>query len=199
MLSRAASPPPPAPRSPARHATQGRVWFEGGQSPLIKRIPKHGFSRAALKKPLQELDLSALARFVRAGRVDASQPVTLRALHESGVVGRFRHGVKLLGADALEGLPPLRLEVSGASRAAREAVERAGGEVRLVYFNRLGLRAHTKPHKFDMMPKRARVPPRLRDRGLAVPTIEEQIEEAARLGKVLNPPYNYREAPAARK
>ena len=56
-------------------------------------------------------------------------------------------------------LPPLRLEVSDASESAKKAVEAVGGEVKLVWYNRLGLRYLLKPEKFEGPPKRAAIPP----------------------------------------
>jgi hypothetical protein len=55
------------------------------------------------------------------------------------------------GADtfAEECKTPIHIQVSHASKTAQEAVERAGGKVELVYFNRRGLRAHLKPWKFE--------------------------------------------------
>lgn len=58
------------------------------------------------------------------------------------------------GADtfAEECKTPIHIQVSHASKTAQEAVERAGGKVELVYFNRRGLRAHLKPWKFQQLP-----------------------------------------------
>lgn len=51
---------------------------------------------------------------------------------------------------------PIHLEVSQASKSAIEAVEKAGGTVTCVHFNKLALRALLKPHKFEILPWRAR-------------------------------------------
>lgn len=70
-------------------------------------------------------------------------------------------GVKLLGTGT-EGFDlPIRLAVSAASASAIEAIERAGGSIRTVYHDRLGLRAVLSPHKFEVLPRQAYPPPRL--------------------------------------
>ncbi len=60
----------------------------------------------------------------------------------------------LQGAEsfAQECRSPVHIEVSHVSATAKAAIEKAGGKVELVYFNRRGLRAHLKPFKFDVLP-----------------------------------------------
>lgn len=72
----------------------------------------------------------------------------------------------LLGSVACQGAEhvhmPVHVEVTRASQAAIEAIEKAGGTVTCAHFNRLALRALLKPHKFDTeLPRRARPPPKL--------------------------------------
>lgn len=147
-----------------------RPWYEGGQTPLYKRTPKRGFTNFTQVK-LAPLNLSRLMLWISSGKIDPTQPITLKVLKDSNVV-RFKHGVKLLGQGAETLKIPLQLEVSDVSASARAAIEGAGGKVLKVYFNRLGLRAHLVPQKFDILPKRAAVPPRLRHRNYDYPTHE---------------------------
>lgn len=56
---------------------------------------------------------------------------------------------------------PIHLEVSFASSTAIKAVEAAGGTVTCVHFNRLALRSLLKPYKYNLLPHRARPPPRI--------------------------------------
>ena len=58
---------------------------------------------------------------------------------------------------------PITIEVSQASETAIKAIEAAGGSITSVYHNRLGLRAHLKPHKFETLPLQARPPPKKMD------------------------------------
>lgn len=89
----------------------------------------------------------------------------MRTLRDSGAIpANVRHGVKLLAAGYHTAqhsppLPPLHIEVSDASASAKRAIEAAGGSVRLVWYNRLGLRHLLKPHKLQRAPRRAAVPP----------------------------------------
>ena len=81
------------------------------------------------------------------------------------------HGVKLIGDRAnmptLES--PLTIELASATKGAEDAVVRAGGRVVRVYHNRLGMRAHLLPHKFDRLPQPATVPPAMRAKGFVHP------------------------------
>ena len=61
------------------------------------------------------------------------------------------------------------------SASARTAVEEAGGKVDVVYFTPLTLRAHLKPHKFDILPRIARPPPRLQHKEYANVKWEDQL------------------------
>ena len=94
----------------------------------------------------------------------------MKVLYDSGLVSKPpKFGVKLLargyhtqGEGRGKGrvaLPAMKLEVSDVSVSAKRAVEEAGGEVKLVWHNRLGLRYLLKPEKFHTPPKRAAIPP----------------------------------------
>ena len=89
----------------------------------------------------------------------------MRTLRDSGAIrATIRHGVKLLASGYHKTkqsppLPPLNIEVSDASASAKRAIEAAGGSVKLVWYNRLGLRHLLKPHKFEQPPRRAAIPP----------------------------------------
>lgn len=100
--------------------------FEGGQMPLYRRLPKRGFKNP-FRKVYEVINLGRLQDALSAGRLDAGQPVDLAALKAAGLVSGRRDGVKLLaGGDLTTGLA---LHVSGASKAAIDAVEKAGGTV----------------------------------------------------------------------
>ena len=132
--------------------------FEGGQTPLHLKIPKTGFSNARFKAELKALNVEKLQQFIDKGRLDAEKPITMKELFDSNIVGKIPHGVKLLGRGHIK--TPVRIEVTRASKSAIEAIEAAGGTVVCGWYNRLNLRALLKPHKFDVIPRRARPPPR---------------------------------------
>ena len=112
---------------------------------------------------MAELNLGKLQEFIDQGRIDPSQPITMRELMESNVCGKIKHGVKLLAKGADKLTTPVTIEVSRASRAAIDAVEGAGGRITTVYYNRLALRALLKADRFDILPRRARPPPKVMD------------------------------------
>lgn len=128
---------------------------------MIKRIPKRGFTNGKFTRPLDELNFFKLQYFIDTGRIDPSKTITMKHLFDTRIVGKIKHGVKLLskGADRLR--QPITIEVTRASKSAIDVVETAGGRVTTVYYNRLGLRALLKPHTFEgSLPRRARPRPK---------------------------------------
>ena len=149
----------------ARSGNKPRLGFEGGQTPLRLRLPKRGFNNSRFALAFEALNLDKLERFVEVGRLDPGQLITMKTLRDQGVVSKnLKGGVKVLGRGAAEFSTPVHLEVSQASATARAAIEKAGGSVTEVYYNRLGLRALLKPEKFPVMIKNARPPPKLAKR-----------------------------------
>ena len=102
--------------------------YEGGQMPLYQRLPKRGFNNINAKR-YAVINLGILQKFVDAGKIDAKNPVDEDALVASGLVTHKRDGVRLLAKGELSA--KLDLTVTGASKAAVEAVEKAGGKVTL--------------------------------------------------------------------
>ncbi|MCB2115213.1 MAG: 50S ribosomal protein L15 [Rhodobacteraceae bacterium] len=102
--------------------------YEGGQMPLFRRLPKRGFNKPNQKK-FAVVNLGQLQAFVDAGKLDAKADVTEDALVAAGVVRRKLDGVRLLAKGEIKA--KLKLALTGASRAAVEAVEKAGGSVTL--------------------------------------------------------------------
>ena len=136
--------------------------FEGGQTPLYKRLPKIGFHNFGARE-MQILNIDKIQQFIDMGRLQPSSTsmITMRDLIATGLVSQLRDGVKLLANGKDEFKSPIHLEVSAASTDAISAIEKAGGTVTCVHFNKLALRSLVKPYKFDILPHRARPPPRL--------------------------------------
>ncbi|KAL0079678.1 ribosomal protein L18e/L15P [Phycomyces blakesleeanus] len=129
-------------------------WFEGGQTPLVKRLPKRGFFNQHGKE-YQEVNLDRLQHWIVSGRIDASKPITMKDLLDSRCIHKIEDGVKILSVGAEQFNIPITIEVSRASQKAIEAIEKAGGTVSLRYFNAIGLRALIHPEKFTKTPKAA--------------------------------------------
>ena len=102
--------------------------FEGGQMPIHRRVPKRGFHNINRTVP-DIVNLGRLQIAIDRGKIDSQKPVTIPILREAGLVGSGRDGVRLLAKGELK--TKVEIEVSGASGAAVEAVEKAGGTVRL--------------------------------------------------------------------
>ena len=100
--------------------------YEGGQMPLYQRLPKRGFNKPNRKK-FAVVSLGLIAKFVEAGKIDASAEITEDALVASGLVRRKLDGVRVLAKG--EVTTKLNIAVTGASRAAIDAVEKAGGKL----------------------------------------------------------------------
>lgn len=102
--------------------------FEGGQMPIDRRLPKRGFKNI-FRKRYTAVNVGRLQVAIDAGRLDPAAPVTISALRAAGIVGQVRDGVRLLANGELKA--KLSIEVTGASRAAIAAVEKAGGSVQV--------------------------------------------------------------------
>ncbi|MCL4147192.1 UNVERIFIED_CONTAM: hypothetical protein GTU68_019889 [Idotea baltica] len=90
--------------------------YEGGQMPLYQRLPKRGFN-----------NLGLIQKFVDAGKLDIKAVITEDALVAAGVVRRKRDGIRILAKGDVTA--KLNLDVTGASKTAIEAVEKAGGSL----------------------------------------------------------------------
>ena len=102
--------------------------FEGGQTPIHRRLPKRGFNNYT-RKEYEVVNLGALQKAVDAGTLDAKKAVNLDALKAAGLVRKAATEVKLLAKGALSA--KLNIEVQFASDSAKAAVEKAGGKVTL--------------------------------------------------------------------
>ena len=100
--------------------------FEGGQMPLHMRLPKRGFNNP-FGKDYAEVNLGQVQKLVDAKKLDAKNTIDHEALKAAGVARGGKDGVRLLAKGELSA--KLTFKVAGASKAAVEAVEKAGGSV----------------------------------------------------------------------
>ncbi|MBN8966875.1 MAG: 50S ribosomal protein L15 [Rhizobiales bacterium] len=103
--------------------------FEGGQMPLHRRLPKRGFNNI-FRVELAEVNLDRLQDAINAKKLDAGSTINAEALVKSGVLRRSKGGVRLLGRGKLTS--KVTIEVHGATKSAVEAVEKAGGSVKIL-------------------------------------------------------------------
>jgi large subunit ribosomal protein L15 len=103
--------------------------FEGGQMPLHRRLPKRGFNNI-FRLDLTEVNLDRLQEAIDSGKIDAKATINAEALVKSGLLRRAKDGVRLLGRGELKA--KVTIEVYGATKTAIEAVEKAGGSVKIL-------------------------------------------------------------------
>ena len=108
----------------ARSGGSIRLGFEGGQMPLIRRLPKRGFNNAAFHKHYAVVNVSELNAF-KSGTV-----VNEQLLRESNLIRGHFAGIKVLGDGEVK--HDLKVEVDKISASAREKIEKAGGTVTLL-------------------------------------------------------------------
>ena len=101
------------------------VWFEGGQMPIYRRLPKYGFNNP-FRKENRIVNVGRLAKMIGDGRLDPDQDITPEVLAEAGAV-RKPERVKVLGGGEID--EALTIEAHAFSDAAREKIEAAGGSV----------------------------------------------------------------------
>ncbi|NMG40095.1 50S ribosomal protein L15 [Chelativorans sp. ZYF759] len=102
--------------------------FEGGQMPIYRRLPKRGFKNI-FGKDFNEVSLARIQTAIDAKKLDAKETVTTEALIKAGVVRRAKDGVRILSGGELKA--KVTFEVAGASKAAIEKIEKAGGSIKL--------------------------------------------------------------------
>ena len=102
------------------------AWFEGGQMPLQRRIPKFGFTNN-FRTEYQALNIDQVVNFIESGKL--SDEITLDDLITAGIIKKGGK-VKLLGSGSIE--DKISIEVHACSDSAKEKVEKAGGEVTIV-------------------------------------------------------------------
>ena len=98
--------------------------YEGGQMPLYQRLPKRGFTKPNRKK-FAVVNLGLIQKFIDDKKLDAKKAISEDVLIESGLVRRKLDGVRILAKGDISS--KVTLEVTGASKSAVEAVEKAGG------------------------------------------------------------------------
>jgi len=103
--------------------------FEGGQMPLHMRLPKRGFNNI-FAKDYAEVNIGLVQKALDAQKLDAKGTIDHDALKAAGLARGGKDGVRLLGKGELSA--KLSFKVAGASKGAREAVEKAGGSIELI-------------------------------------------------------------------
>lgn len=112
--------------------------FEGGQTPLYRRMPKRGFRNTAFQKDFVVVNLDDLQKAIDAKRAPLDEVITAKHMIAAGLLRRSLDGVRLLGTGAETFNSKITIEVAGASKSAVAAVEKAGGRVVFLALEREG-------------------------------------------------------------
>lgn len=103
--------------------------FEGGQMPIYRRLPKRGFNNI-FASDYVVVSLGRIQTAIDAKKLDPKATIDAAALKAAGVIRRPKDGVRILADGELSA--KVSIEVAGASKAAVEKIEKAGGSVKLL-------------------------------------------------------------------
>ena len=104
----------------ARSGSKNRSWFEGGQMPIHRRLPKRGFSNSLFRKTYQVVNIQAINEL-------GLETVDAQILQEKGLVRSALQPIKILGDGNIES--SVKVTASCFSKSAKEKIEQAGGSV----------------------------------------------------------------------
>ena len=104
----------------SRSGSKHRPWFEGGQTPLHRRVPKRGFSNFLFKKEFQIVNLSDL-------NIIQSEEINPAVMKENGLVKYSLRPIKILGDGEID--KKMNVTASAFSSSAKSKIEKAGGTV----------------------------------------------------------------------
>lgn len=107
----------------ARSGNETSIQFEGGQTPLFRRLPKRGFNNP-FKKKYAIVNVKDLAQFEEGTKVDGEK------LLEVGLIKKLLDGVKILGDGEIK--HPMTIVASKFTKVAVEKIKAAGGEVKII-------------------------------------------------------------------
>ena len=118
--------------------TGGKVapGFEGGQTPLYRRLPKRGFT------PLQSTEFNII-NIEQLNSFDAGSIVDVQSLNDKGLLKKIKNPVKILGRGELS--KSLTVKVNKASKTAQAAIEKAGGNIEFSIFKKAPKKSSKKP------------------------------------------------------
>ena len=109
----------------SRSGASIKPWFQGGQSPLYRRLPKRGFNNARFTTRYAILNLSDLNKFFNDGDV-----VNEEILKERGIIKNSLSGIKILGNGVLE--KKLTIKANRFTNSAVSKIEDAGGKAEVI-------------------------------------------------------------------
>jgi large subunit ribosomal protein L15 len=112
----------------SRSGANKRFWFEGGQMPLQRRVPKYGFTNHA-RVEYQVVNLEDLQKLADEKKL-TSEVINPEMLKKAGLISTLSKPIKILGNGEIKA--KLNLEVNGFSKTAKEKIETAGGTIKKI-------------------------------------------------------------------
>jgi len=106
--------------------------FEGGQMPLHRRLPKHGFNNI-FRKEYSIIGLDVIQKAIDSGKIDEKKLINAQVLKEKGVITKVKDGIKLLGNGSIKS--KIEIEVAAASNSAKDAIEKVNGKISIILKN----------------------------------------------------------------
>ncbi|CAN7327216.1 50S ribosomal protein L15 [Rhizobium sp. LjRoot254] len=103
--------------------------FEGGQMPIYRRLPKRGFNNI-FKSDFVVVSLGRIQAAIDAKKLDGKKTVDAAALKAAGVIRREKDGIRIMSDGEIKA--KVAIEAMGASKAAVEKIEKAGGSIKLL-------------------------------------------------------------------
>ncbi len=102
--------------------------FEGGQTPIHRRLPKRGFKNHT-RVEYTGVNIGDLQKAIDSGKLDSKKEINLEALKQAGLVRSNAENIKLLAKGELKA--KINVSIARASEAAKAAVEKAGGSLQV--------------------------------------------------------------------
>ncbi len=112
----------------SRSGAKRRAWFEGGQMPLQRRVPKKGF-RNIFKIYYQIINVADLQKLVDSKKI-GDEKITPAVLYKAGAISKAAAPYKILGNGELNA--KLEIEAHGFSNSAKEKIEKLGGTIKKI-------------------------------------------------------------------
>ncbi|MCL2330918.1 MAG: 50S ribosomal protein L15 [Proteobacteria bacterium] len=111
----------------ARSGTKNQATFEGGQTPIFRRLPKIGFGNKFAKKYVT-INLGDIQKFADAKKIDAKKEITIDSLNAAKVLNRRLSGLKVLAKGEIK--TAVNIVAAKWSKAAEEAITKSGGTIK---------------------------------------------------------------------
>jgi large subunit ribosomal protein L15 len=112
----------------SRSGAKKKAWFEGGQMPLQRRIPKYGFTNHS-RVEYQVVNLDVLQKLADEKNL-TSEIINSEMLKKLGLISSLNQPVKILGNGEIKS--KLQFEINGFSKTAKEKIETAGGTIKKI-------------------------------------------------------------------